>query len=221
MGPDGTFTERMAPRYRGRFVKECDKDLQAELKERGLLVHAEAYRHEYPFCWRSDQDPLIQFARPAWYIRTTRENEAALANNQAVDWLPDHIKEGRFGDFLRNNVDWALSRERYWGTPLPIWQNEALPEDDPRRYVAIESVAQLRAKKGNNLVDVEAAVAAAIPERERAEHLLVHKPWIDRVTFEEEGVPGTYRRVSEVIDCWFDSGSVSYTHLTLPTKRIV
>jgi isoleucyl-tRNA synthetase len=219
VAPDGTFTERMAPAYRGRFVKDCDKDLQAELRARGLLVHAEAYRHEYPFCWRSDQDPLIQYARPAWYIRTTREIGRAIANNQAVSWLPEHIKEGRFGDFLRNNVDWALSRERYWGTPLPIWQNDSLSDDDPRRTVAIESVAQLRAKKNVNLVEVEAAVAAAIPERERAEHLLVHKPWIDRVTFEEEGVPGVYRRVPEVIDCWFDSGCMPFAQHGFPHAK--
>jgi len=220
VSPDGTFSDVMSEKYRGRWVKSADKDLQAELKERGLLVHAEIYRHEYPFCWRAEQDPLIQYARPAWYIQTTRENAAVLANNDAIQWLPENIKEGRFGDFLRNNVDWALSRERYWGTPLPIWQNtssiEAIAEDDPRRYVAIESVAQLRDKKANNVAEVEAAVAAAIPDAERRMHLLVHKPWIDRVTFEVDGVPGHYKRVPEVIDGWFDSGCMPFAQHGFP-----
>ena len=121
--PDGTFIDAMG-QYAGRWVKEADKDLSNELKERGLLVHAEKYTHEYPFCPRAENDPLIQFARPAWYIRTTQEISRAIANNGAVHWLPEHIQEGRMGDFLRNNVDWALSRERFWGTPLNVWKCE-------------------------------------------------------------------------------------------------
>ncbi len=112
VNPDGTFVAEFTP-YAGRWVKEADKDLQKDIAQRGLLVHHEMYRHEYPFCWRSDDDPLIQYARPAWYIRTTAKISEAIANNQAVNWLPEHIKTGRFGDFLANNVDWALSRERF------------------------------------------------------------------------------------------------------------
>ena len=216
--PDGTFIADLTA-YAGRWVKDADRDIQHQLKAEGRVLLAEQYRHEYPFCWRADNDPLIQFARPAWYIRTTQENARALANNQAISWLPEHIKEGRFGDFLRNNVDWALSRERYWGTPLPVWQNVALPEDHPDRFVAITSVDELRRQENSNLAEVEAAVAAAIPDASRAHHLLVHKPWVDRITFTRPGVEGTYQRVPEVIDCWFDSGCMPFAQWGFPHKE--
>ncbi len=215
---DGTFTADF-PAHEGQWVKACDDAIALDLKERGLLVLKEQYRHDYPFCWRADDDPLIQYARPAWYIRTTQKIADAIQNNQAIRWAPEHIKEGRFGDFLRNNVDWALSRERYWGTPLPIWQNTSLPEGDPRRAIAIPSLAALRAMPRSNVAEVEALVAAAVPDPERAHHLLVHKPWIDKVTFEQDGVPGVYRRVPEVIDCWFDSGCMPFAQWGFPHRE--
>jgi isoleucyl-tRNA synthetase len=215
---DGGFVPEFAA-YAGRWVKDTDKDILADLKRRGLLLFSEQYRHDYPFCWRSDDDALIQFARPAWYIRTTSKNAEALANNAGIDWHPEHIKEGRFGDFLRNNVDWALSRERFWGTPLPIWQNDALPEDHPERFVAISSLAELRGQTNSNLAEVEVEIAKVVTDPERAHHLLVHKPWIDRVTFTREGIEGTYRRVPEVIDCWFDSGCMPFAQWGFPHKE--
>ncbi len=205
--PDGTFIDELTA-YAGRWVKDCDKELQAELKARGILVFAEQYRHEYPFCWRADNDPLIQYARPAWYIRTTALNKEALANNAEVNWLPPHIKEGRFGDFLRNNVDWALSRERYWGTPLNVWLN-----DVSGKMEAPSSVEAILAKNPNAFDHFHAAKAA---DPTLSEHLIVHKPWIDAVTWENPGEAGVYRRVSEVIDCWFDSGCMPFAQHGFP-----
>jgi len=205
--PDGTFVEELAT-YAGRWVKDCDKEIQAELKTRGILVFAEPYRHEYPFCWRADNDPLIQYARPAWYIRTTALNKEALANNAEVNWLPPHIKEGRFGDFLRNNVDWALSRERYWGTPLNVWVN-----DVSGKMEAPSCVDAILAKNPKAFDHFHAAKAA---DPTLSEHLIVHKPWIDAVTWENPGEPGVYRRVSEVIDCWFDSGCMPFAQHGFP-----
>ncbi|HRG97024.1 MAG TPA: isoleucine--tRNA ligase [Polyangiaceae bacterium] len=205
--PDGTFVDAFAP-YAGRWVKDCDKDLQADLKQRGKLVLAETYRHDYPFCWRADSDPLIQYARPAWYIRTTSVIEKAKANNQAVNWFPPHIKDGRFGDFLDNNVDWALSRERYWGTPLNVWVNDATG-----KLEAPCSVAEILAKNPRAFDSFHAAKAA---DPTLSDDLLVHKPWVDAVTWQNPGEEGTYRRVPEVIDCWFDSGCMPFAQWGFP-----
>jgi isoleucyl-tRNA synthetase len=207
--PDGTFGPEMG-KYAGRWVKDADKDLTEELKEKGILVHSETYRHPYPFCWRSDQDPLIQLARPAWYIRTTSLKDQAIANNRAVQWLPEHIKEGRMGDFLANNVDWALSRERYWGTPLNVWINDATGKME-----APASVDEILAK---NPKAFDHWHEAKKKDPTLSDHLMVHKPWIDQVTWQNPGEAGTYRRVPEVIDCWFDSGCMPFAQWGFPHR---
>jgi isoleucyl-tRNA synthetase len=204
---DGTFVPELEP-YAGKWVKSCDDAILADLKGRGLLVHGEKYEHDYPYCWRADDDPLIQFARPCWYIATTKGIDRTIANNQTVRWLPDHIKEGRFGDFLRNNVDWALSRERYWGTPLNVWIN-----DETGAIEVPESVAAILAKNPHAFDHFEEAKKA---DPKLNENLRVHKPWIDKVTWQNPGEPGTYRRVPDVIDCWFDSGCMPFAQHGFP-----
>jgi isoleucyl-tRNA synthetase len=206
--PDGTFIARFE-RYKGRWVKDADKDISRELKESGLLIHAEQYRHDYPFCWRSDSDPLIQYARPAWYIRTTEKIDRAIEQNQKIHWVPDHIKDGRFGDFLAHNVDWALSRERWWGTPLNVWVCDA----DPEHKEVPTSVEKIE-KKNPHAFDHFHAARRADPSL--SEHLIVHKPWIDQVTFPCTRCAGTMRRVPEVIDVWFDSGCMPFAQWGYP-----
>jgi isoleucyl-tRNA synthetase len=205
---DGAFKPEIA-NYAGRWVKDADKDILRELKERGVLLHQELYRHDYPFCWRADDDPLIQFARPAWFIRTTAFKDAAIANNRAVDWLPPHIKEGRFGDFLANNVDWALSRERFWGTPLNVWVCSA----DETHLHAPASVAEIE-KLNPKAFDHFKAAKAKDPKLN--DHLIVHKPWIDQVTFACPHCGAEMKRVPEVIDCWFDSGCMPFAQWGFP-----
>src|SRR5262245_17680598 len=209
---DGSFDPALAPpAYAGRWVKDCDRDLCRELKERGLVWHLGQIRHEYPYCVRSDQDPLIQYARPAWYLRTTAWVEEALANNARIQWLPEHIRDGRFGDFLRNNVDWALSRERFWGTPLNLWINDQTGAVD-----APASSAEILARNPQAFADFEQARRS---DPSLSPHLRVHKPWIDAVTWTRAGEPGVYRRVPEVIDAWFDSGAMPFAQLGWPHRN--
>jgi isoleucyl-tRNA synthetase len=213
VGSDGTFLPDMAkvePTLVGRWVKDADKDLTEILKEKGLMVHSEIYRHPYPFCWRADSDPLIQLARPAWYIRTTSKKDAAVANNKSIQWLPEHIKDGRMGDFLANNVDWALSRERYWGTPLNVWVNDVTGNME-----APSSVDEIRAKNPHAFDHWDEAKKN---DPSLSDHLIVHKPWIDHVTWQNPGEEGTYRRVPEVIDCWFDSGCMPFAQWGFPHR---
>ena len=208
---DGGFDPGVAPEaFAGRWVKDCDRDLTHELDRRGLLVHAEQIRHEYPFCVRSDEDPLIQYARPAWYLRTSEHKAEALANNARIDWHPENVRDGRFGDFLRNNVDWALSRERFWGTPLNVWVN-----DETGALDVPGSVAEILTRNPRAFDAFEAARSA---DPALAPDLRVHKPWIDQVTWTRPGEPGVYRRVPEVIDVWFDAGSMPFAQWGYPHR---
>jgi isoleucyl-tRNA synthetase len=209
VAPDGTFTAE-APDYQGRWVKEADRDIIRDLKRRGLLFHQEQYLHEYPFCWRAEEDPLIQYPRKSWFIRTTKFRDEMLANNRLIHWLPEHIRDGRFGNFLESNVDWALSRERYWGTPLPIWVCEATGYME-----GIGSYEELRQKPGAAGFDVWEKAKVANPAL--ADHLRIHKPYIDAVTYDSPRVPGKrMRRVPDVIDCWFDSGAMPFAQWGYP-----
>ena len=209
VGPDGKFTDRLAELgFEGQWVKDADKGLIRHLKDQGLLLHNETYRHEYPFCWRSDDDPLIQYAREAWFIRTTAKIDRVIENNQEVAWQPEHIRDGRFGDFLDGNVDWALSRERFWGTPLNIWTCVSCGHTEaPSSCAAIEV---------RNPDAFDAFKKAQAEDPTLSEHLIVHKPWIDQVTFPCSVCQGEMRRVPEVIDCWFDSGCMPFAQLGYP-----
>ena len=204
VSPNGTFTDE-APEYcRGRWVKDCDKDIIRDLKERRLLYHREQYQHDYPFCWRAEEDPLIQYPRESWFIRTTEFKDQMLANNSTINWMPEHIQTGRFGKFLESNVDWALSRERYWGTPLPIWVCE-----ETGQMEAVGSYGELKTKPGFTGDQVWLAAKAKNPEL--PDDLCVHKPYIDEVSYDSPFVAGArMRRVPEVIDCWYDSGAMPF-----------
>ncbi|MFK7929978.1 MAG: isoleucine--tRNA ligase [Myxococcota bacterium] len=196
--PDGTFSAE-AGEYAGIFCKDADKAIIRNLKERGALFKRENYRHDYPFSYRADDEPLIQYARPAWFVRTTKKIDEVIESNQRVSWTPDHIKDGRFGDFLRNNVDWALSRERFWGTPLNIWVCESC--EHKRVPASTQQLREWGAVGFDETVD---------------EHLQIHRPWIDGVTVPCDKCEGTQRRVTEVIDCWFDSGCMPFAQWGFP-----
>lgn len=221
VAPNGKFTDA-APDYEGRWVKDCDKDISRNLKERGILFHLEQYLHDYPFCWRAPNDPLVQYPRKSWFVKTTKFVDKMLANNAAINWYPEHIKDGRFGNFLATNVDWALSRERFWGTPLPVWVCEETGYQE-----AIGSYDELLAKPGVVGTDVWAAArdkakaekgdAWSEKDDDLWEHLKVHKPYIDAIVYDSPKAPGAkMRRVPEVIDCWFDSGSMPFAQLGYP-----
>jgi isoleucyl-tRNA synthetase len=175
--------------FSGKFVKDADNDILADLKSRNLLFRSEKIRHTYPFCWRCDT-PLLYYAKQTWYIRTTALKDELIARNDEINWYPEHIKYGRFGDWLQNNVDWAFSRERYWGTPLPVWRCE---NPECGNYECVGSVAELEKKPKFSGFK---------------EPLDLHRPFVDEVTFSCAKCGGTMKRLPEVIDCWFDSGAM-------------
>ncbi|XZE21939.1 isoleucine--tRNA ligase [Pirellulaceae bacterium SH449] len=212
VGPNGKFTSDF-PEHEGVWVKDADKPIQRTLRDKGKLWHQEQYLHDYPFCWRASDDPLIQYPRESWFIRTTKFRDAMLANNKTIGWLPEHIGPGRFGNFLESNVDWALSRERYWGTPLPIWVCS-----QTGRMEAIGSYEELVAKPG--VAGTEVWQDAKMADPSLVEDLKVHKPYIDAVTYDSPYAKGArMQRVSEVIDCWYDSGAMPFAQWGYPHQN--
>jgi isoleucyl-tRNA synthetase len=195
----GEFTPDV-PLVGGVFFKKADAILMEDLKKRGLLWRAQTVTHSYPHCWRC-HTPLLYYARGSWFVRTTAYRDEMIARNRQVDWHSPEIGAGRFGSFLDNNVDWALSRDRYWGTPLPVWVCDA----DAAHVEAIGSYAELARRSGRSLpADFDP-----------------HKPFIDEYTWrcDQAGCPGTRRRASEVIDAWFDSGSMSFAQWHYPFEN--
>jgi isoleucyl-tRNA synthetase len=189
--PDGTFDERTGP-FAGMHVREADPKIIEALRESGRLLRAGEYTHSYPHCWRCDT-PLIYYAKTSWYARTSEVKEQLLAANETIDWHPEHIKHGRFGKWLENNVDWALSRERYWGTPLPIWRCDA----DRDHLVCIGALEEIRAHGGTPPEDV-------------------HRPYIDDVVLRCERCGADMHRVPDLIDVWWDSGCMPFAQWHAP-----
>jgi len=185
--------------WAGQFAKKADPKITKDLEERGLMLKSGTIKHTYPFCWRCDT-PLLYYAKPTWYIRTTAVKESLLSGNQKINWYPDHIKNGRFGDWLRNNIDWALSRERYWGTPLPIWKCSACDAVD-----CIGSREMLRAKA------VDPTAVDALED--------YHRPYIDRIELKCDGCGGAMKRTPELMDVWLDSGAMPFAQWHYPFEN--
>lgn len=180
----------------GKFVKDADKDIIRDLNVRGLLFSEVPFEHSYPFCWRCDT-PLLYYARDTWFIKMTALKDKLLKNNVQINWLPESIGKGRFGNFLENVVDWGLSRERYWGTPLPIWICS-----ECGNKIAIGSKEELK-RLGNIKGDIE-----------------LHKPYIDKVKIKCQKCGGVMNRTPEVIDCWYDSGSMPFAQYHYPFENV-
>ncbi len=191
IAPDGTFLPEVTV-VGGMFFKDSDKVLVKELKASGALYKHQQYEHSYPHCWRC-HTALMYYAQPSWYIRTTSIKDALLRENAATDWHPETIKDGRYGDWLNNNIDWALSRNRYWGTPLPIWRCENKHE------VCVDSLKELGTLAGQELSNLDP-----------------HRPFVDDITLPCQECSSTMVRVPEVIDCWYDSGAMPFAQWGYP-----
>ena len=189
----GKFVPECAP-YAGMFVKDADKPIIKDLKSRGLLFKTLEFEHSYPYCWRCDT-PLLYYARQTWFIRMTAVRDKLIENNRKINWIPETIKEGRMGNFLENVMDWALSRERYWGTPLPVWECEC------GHFHVVGSRKELSELTG------------------APEELELHKPYLDPLKIKCEKCGGEMRRAPEVIDCWFDSGSMPFAQWHYPFEN--
>jgi isoleucyl-tRNA synthetase len=196
--PDGTFSAQVIG-FEGRFVKdpEVTRALIDDLDKRGLLFSEQVYEHAYPHCWRCGT-PLLYYARSSWYIRTSAAKDSLLANNEEIGWHPEHIKHGRFGKWLENNVDWALSRDRYWGTPLPVWRCM------DRRCGQVECIG--------SVADLRERAKCEVPDD-------LHRPYIDEVTVECGKCGGEMRRVESVIDTWYDSGAMPFAQFHYPFEN--
>ncbi|MGK3104271.1 isoleucine--tRNA ligase [Streptomyces sp. WAC05858] len=194
--PDGTFEEGL-DLIGGQFFKKADEALTADLKERGLLFRHVPYEHSYPHCWRC-HTALLYYAQPSWYIRTTAIKDALLRENEKTNWYPESVKTGRYGDWLNNNIDWALSRNRYWGTPLPIWRCAE------SHLTCVGSLAELSELTGTDQSGLDP-----------------HRPYIDDITFTctADGCSLTAERVPEVIDAWYDSGSMPFAQYGYPYRN--
>jgi isoleucyl-tRNA synthetase len=192
--PDGAFIPEITP-WRGIFVKDADPQIIKDLEARGLMYRSEKYTHTYPFCWRCNT-PLLYYARESWYIRTSSKRDRLVELNKTINWVPDHIKNGRFGNWLENNIDWSLSRERYWGTPLPVWEC-----DDCHQRECVGSVKELSEKVGKDLSELD-----------------LHRPHVDNVHW-KCGCGGRMTRVKDLIDVWFDSGSMPYAQWHYPFEN--
>ncbi len=193
--PDGTFVPEVKP-WRGVFIKDADPQIIEDLRARGLLFRTEGYTHTYPFCWRC-HTPLMYYARDSWYIRTSQFRDRLVELNNTINWVPEHVREGRFGNWLSNNIDWALSRERYWGTPLPIWECA-----ECKHREGLGSIKELSEKVGRDLSDLD-----------------LHRPYVDEVSYACSECGGIMSRVPDLIDVWFDSGSMPYAQWHYPFEN--
>ena len=193
VNPDGHFQSDI-PIAGGKFFKDADKDLIKDLKQRGLMFKSLQFEHSYPHCWRC-HTALMYYAQPSWYIKTTAIKEELLRENSATDWHPETIKTGRFGDWLNNNIDWAVSRNRYWGTPLPIWRCENKHE------ICVGSLSELGKLAGQDLSNLDP-----------------HRPFVDDITFKCSECSTIMNRIPEVIDCWYDSGAMPFAQWGYPHK---